>query len=95
MKFEIPVYQMILNYLYHNSLRKRREVNMSQISRDLGITYSHIHAVVELLSNTSFVKTKKKGRCVYVSLTRKGKNISMRLYIVSVILRKELKSYEF
>lgn len=48
----------------------------SKLSKDLDITYSHIHKICMKLNGLRLLNKEKVGRKVYFTLTKKGKEVA-------------------
>ena len=58
-----------------------------RISRDSGITWSHITAVIEILEELGLLrKLEKKGRIIPVVLTDKGERVADKILEIELIV---------
>lgn len=93
MILDFPVYQRVLIYLFEHKLNNDNDcdINVSMISRDLIVTYSHIHIVIDLLVEKKLVTIRREGRTVIVNLTYKGRKLSRILYVAYDMINSDIK----
>lgn len=62
-------------------------INITEISRDVKVTYSHVHTkLVPKLVELGLAETQINGRCRYVNLTQKGKEVFKRIAEIGELL---------
>jgi len=71
-------------------LYKQDEGYNSQISKILGVTYSHTVKVMEKFSGSKLVTNEKRGRERWFMITKKGKAVASLLIELSKRLENEV-----
>lgn len=84
---------MIIQKLYENRITLLNEkfennVNVSKISKILGIEYSNIHHQIKILEYHGIIRKTKPFNKTIVELTRKGEKIGKHVNIILNELKK-------
>ena len=74
----------LMMVLYGN---QNKRINYTQLSKKLSGCYANIFSVIRLLKRFRLVKTTKEGKYTYIELTRKGLEVSRKLYEIKEMLR--------
>lgn len=80
LKLDIPVWMKVVTYIYNKNLLRYYGLDLSSISRDTKITYSHLHHIIIMLSDYGYIVVNKDGRKLQINLTNKGKRLGRDLF---------------
>ncbi|MCJ7768450.1 MarR family transcriptional regulator [Candidatus Bathyarchaeota archaeon] len=58
-------------------LLKNQEMKVVDFHKQTNLTYSHANKLVRLMTEQGFLRTQKVGRCRFVSMTEKGRQVAI------------------
>jgi len=64
---ELPDYMLIIRYI-----RTKEKKNINTMTKELNMTYSHVHKIIHLMELKGWVKTIKENRILVITLTEIG-----------------------
>jgi predicted transcriptional regulator len=91
LKLDIPIWMKVMTYIYNKNLMRYNNLDLTSISHDTKITYSHLHRVTMMLLDYGYIVISKDGRKSQINLTNKGRRLGRELYRVMNTISRDVR----
>lgn len=84
---EVPA--KILKQLRKSEARPGKQLDSSQLAKEVDTTYAHLTKVIVKMEDEGLVTRKQQGRSKYIELTEQGEEVAQKVSELSEALRPQ------